>query len=212
MKAFCSIWFSFEIILRYLRYTVAFRYVYCTEWLCLHRALSLILCFHTNIQQRLSRDLYTKLYRYFSYRILHSKIPLSSSIKACCQGCCKSFTCFPTILPTCCILFKNMLISIIKSEAELGNVFRTARNTLVILDFYADWCPPCHIMDKYLKAISHYYRATVLKIDVNQFQRLADTYQVMSVPTFIFIKHGKKLDSFSGANTKLFSKKIAKYC
>uniref|UniRef100_A0A1B0G0S6 Thioredoxin domain-containing protein n=1 Tax=Glossina morsitans morsitans TaxID=37546 RepID=A0A1B0G0S6_GLOMM len=75
----------------------------------------------------------------------------------------------------------NMLISIIKSEVELGNVFGTARNTLVILDFYADWCPPCHIMDKYLKAISHYYRATVLKIDVNQFQRLADRYQLRKV-------------------------------
>uniref|UniRef100_A0A1A9VRH0 Thioredoxin domain-containing protein n=1 Tax=Glossina austeni TaxID=7395 RepID=A0A1A9VRH0_GLOAU len=87
-----------------------------------------------------------------------------------------------------------MLISIITSEAQVEHVLETAGKTLVILDFYVDWCCPCHIMDKYLKDISHYYRATVLKIDVDQFHGLANRYRVTSMPTFIFIKQGKMID------------------
>uniref|UniRef100_A0A1A9WX06 Thioredoxin domain-containing protein n=1 Tax=Glossina brevipalpis TaxID=37001 RepID=A0A1A9WX06_9MUSC len=102
-----------------------------------------------------------------------------------------------------------MTISTLKSAAELDYILETAGNILVVLDFYAVWCPPCQFMDQYLKAYPNLYKTIIVKIDVDKFQEVARKYRVASMPTFIFIKNGQKMSSFSGANTELFSKKIA---
>lgn len=39
-----------------------------------------------------------------------------------------------------------------------------------------------------------------LKIDVDENEELASDYDIAAMPTFVFIKNGNKLDSFSGAN------------
>ncbi len=75
---------------------------------------------------------------------------------------------------------------------------------LEIMDFYADWCGPCHVMKPILEEIATTYQDTVTltKIDVDEEQALASDYQILSIPTMIFKKGGRIVDQVIGAIPK----------
>lgn len=50
-----------------------------------------------------------------------------------------------------------------------------------------------------------------LKVDVDECEEVAAEYQISCMPTFLFMKSGQKLDSFSGANEEKVKEFIAKY-
>lgn len=62
----------------------------------------------------------------------------------------------------------------------------------VLVDFSATWCGPCKmlspIVDAYAEA--HAGELTVGKVDIDESLALAQTYQVMSVPTLILFEDG----------------------
>ena len=62
----------------------------------------------------------------------------------------------------------------------------------VLVDFYATWCGPCKmlapIVDAYAEA--HAGELVVGKVDIDESMALAQTYQVMSVPTLILFENG----------------------
>lgn len=61
----------------------------------------------------------------------------------------------------------------------------------ILIDFYADWCPPCKVMKPIFEAfaadndLSH-IRFT--EVDVDAQPELSQAYQVSSIPTFIVLK------------------------
>lgn len=73
-----------------------------------------------------------------------------------------------------------------------------------LLDFYADWCGPCKIMEPIMDELEKEMGAKVkiTKIDVDQKQEDASKYGVMSIPTYIILKDGKEVDRFIGATSK----------
>ena len=75
---------------------------------------------------------------------------------------------------------------------------------LVLVDFWASWCGPCRLMMPVLEEISHEYEGRVLiaKINVDEQQDLAQQHNILSIPTFLLFKQGKKVDQFSGAMSK----------
>ena len=71
----------------------------------------------------------------------------------------------------------------------------------VLVDFYADWCGPCKMMSPVVNKIAEKYagKAKVGKVNVDQQQEIARQFGIMSIPSFVFIKDGKKVDQAMGA-------------
>jgi thioredoxin-disulfide reductase/thioredoxin len=71
----------------------------------------------------------------------------------------------------------------------------------VIVDFYSDGCGPCRMIAPAYKALAKEYdgRAVFVKVDVNKQHAISSQYGVRSMPTFVFLVDGKKVNEFSGA-------------
>ncbi len=70
----------------------------------------------------------------------------------------------------------------------------------VVVDFYADWCGPCHAMAPAVEQLAGEYagRVTVGKLDVDVNQEIAIRYGVMGIPTLGLFREGKLVDRMVG--------------
>ena len=72
---------------------------------------------------------------------------------------------------------------------------------LVLVDFFATWCPPCQAMKPLIAKIaqeqSEKVKVGILNVDENPV--IAGKYGVQSIPTFIFFKSGQEVKKFVGA-------------
>ncbi len=71
----------------------------------------------------------------------------------------------------------------------------------VLVDFYADWCGPCHAIAPTIEALSSEFEGKVkfVKVDVDASQEVASRYEIMSIPTIMLFEKGKVEDSIVGA-------------
>jgi len=74
----------------------------------------------------------------------------------------------------------------------------------VLVDFWAEWCAPCHIVAPEVEKIAreHAGKVTVAKLNVDDSPKIAGTYAVMSIPTLILFKDGKEATRLIGARGK----------
>jgi thioredoxin 1 len=74
----------------------------------------------------------------------------------------------------------------------------------VLVDFWAAWCQPCRALAPAVEAVAQQYegRATVLKLNVDDFNQLAVRYQVRGIPTLILFKGGNEAERVTGLTTK----------
>ena len=77
-----------------------------------------------------------------------------------------------------------------------------AAHDVVLVDFYADWCGPCQMMEPAVEAVASKTDAAVLKVDVDTHQALAAEYGVQSIPTLIVFADGEPVDQMIGAQTE----------
>lgn len=75
-----------------------------------------------------------------------------------------------------------------------------AEGKLMMVDFWAEWCVPCQMLGPVIESLADRYegRAVIGKINTDEEQALAMSFQITGIPTVIFFKDGKEIDRLEG--------------
>lgn len=92
----------------------------------------------------------------------------------------------------------------ITEENVQSQVIEASFQRLVVVDFWADWCEPCKTLLPVLEKLAAEYSGQFLlaKINADSQQMLAGQFGVRSLPTVMFVKEGKPIDGFTGAQSE----------
>ena len=76
--------------------------------------------------------------------------------------------------------------------------------TPVLVDFWAEWCVPCHMVSPVVEEIGQERGETlkVAKLNIDDNPQATRTYGVMSIPSLILFKSGKEVARVVGARPK----------
>jgi thioredoxin 2 len=77
--------------------------------------------------------------------------------------------------------------------------------SLVLVDLWAEWCPPCKMIAPILEGLSRDLagKLKVVKVDVDHSPVISQRYEARSIPMLLLIDDGKVVDTIVGALPKL---------
>ena len=96
---------------------------------------------------------------------------------------------------------KNSVIHLDDDEFE-ASVIQSKQTALV--DFWADWCQPCHMMAPTIDALAEDYgdRILVAKLDVDANPMTTHKYGIRGIPALLLFKDGKLVQQIVGVKPK----------
>ncbi len=74
-------------------------------------------------------------------------------------------------------------------------------DTPVLVDFWADWCMPCRMVEPVLKELAETFdgRAAIARVNVDEQGELAARYDIVSIPALLLFRGGQVVDRHVGA-------------
>ena len=92
---------------------------------------------------------------------------------------------------------------LVVTDATFSNLVLEAELPVVV-DFGADWCPPCQRMEPIVKEVASENREVFLiaKLDTDRNPKALEKYQIKALPTFIVFQNGKVISRFIGGMPK----------
>lgn len=89
----------------------------------------------------------------------------------------------------------------ISSEEQFNEI--TSRG-VTLVDFYATWCGPCKMLAPFIEEVAAAFegKVNVCKVDVDEVESLAYKYNVRSIPTLLYFKDGKLVETTVGFQDK----------
>lgn len=90
----------------------------------------------------------------------------------------------------------------------------TKEHKLLVVDFWAPWCPPCRALTPIIEELATDYKGKVGigKCNVDENRELTNQFGISSIPAVFFIKGGKVVDSHLGyCEKKVLKEKIDKW-
>jgi thioredoxin 1 len=90
----------------------------------------------------------------------------------------------------------------VTDESFAAEVERSPRPVLV--EYWARWCPPCHLVGPVLEAIAteHEGNIDVVKLNIDENPRTAQRYGVLHVPTMSLFSGGQVVKQVVGARSR----------
>ena len=86
------------------------------------------------------------------------------------------------------------------------NFQHQTKNKLVLVDFWASWCAPCRMMAPVLNDVANELTGNsyIGKVNIEQYQSLAQKFHIRNIPTLILLKNGTEVNRFVGMKNKKF--------
>jgi len=74
----------------------------------------------------------------------------------------------------------------------------------VVLDFWAEWCPPCRALAPTFEELAKQYdgRVRFLKLNVDENQQVPQRFGIKGIPTLVFFDGGREVERVVGASSK----------
>jgi thioredoxin 1 len=69
----------------------------------------------------------------------------------------------------------------------------------VLVDFWAEWCGPCHAVSPILDKVASAHDLKLVKVNIDEEQGLAQRFGIMSIPAMVLFKDGEPVAATVGA-------------
>ncbi len=90
-------------------------------------------------------------------------------------------------------------------EGFQQQVIEASTDTPILVDFWAEWCAPCHQLTPHLCRVIDEYGGAVrlakVEVDAGDNMKLAGHYRLRGFPTVVLFSGGKELGRFSGSRS-----------